>query len=93
MKRSAAVKLIMMGAGALSLYAIYREDQCRRLPPEQQQGCRSGSSRSSGGRIWSSSSSGASRASSSTGTAPQGIVSRGGFGSVSRAISSSSFGS
>ena len=86
MKRSAVVKLVLMGAGALSLYAIYRENECRNLPPEQQQACRGSRSNNTSSRIWSSSS----RTSQS---APRSSVSRGGFGSVSRAISGASRGS
>jgi hypothetical protein len=88
MKRSAIVKLVMMGAGGLSLYAIYRENECRSLPSEQQHSCRSWrSSSNSGARSWSSSSR------TTSASTQKSTTSRSGFGSVSRAMSSASRGS
>ena len=88
MKRSMAVRLILMGAGAVSVYAIHRQNECRQAPPNEQQACRN--SRSSGA---SSSSRLSSSSSSSSQSAVQTGVTRGGFGSIARGMSRVSLGS
>ena len=103
MKRSTAVKLVLAGTGALALYAVTREPQCRQINANQPPVCEparsssgssgSGGSGSRGGSTWWWSSSSTTPGGAPSRNAALGTISRGGFGHTGTAISASHGGS
>ncbi len=78
MKRSTTIALLAIGTGALVVYATSRERRCGpEVPPDQRTGCGSSSSSSSRSTSHHSWSGNSSQTHSTT---------RGGFGSIARAI-------
>jgi hypothetical protein len=79
-KRTVAISLLAVGAGAAAIYGVAHAKRCDSYPPDQVASCRQGGG-GSGGHYWGFGSGSGNSSSTSTSSS----VSRGGFGSTGSA--------